>query len=68
MTTITIKNTPKLDKLEFDDLDELVENYFLSRDRILVQEIESTDLPNDVKVSIENSKQLGREELFDFGK
>ncbi|MDI9337489.1 MAG: hypothetical protein QM539_03585 [Alphaproteobacteria bacterium] len=66
MTTLTIKKDIKLNKLNFNDIDELLEAILFSYPKIVLNEIEYHDLPESSKELIKKSKSLGKEDLYNF--
>lgn len=66
MTTITIQNGDELSKNVFKSFEDLIEEYFKLKGKILLQEIDIDDLPDSIQQSIYKSKELGTEDLIDF--
>lgn len=65
MTTITIKNGT-LKKTVFQTVEDFIESYYESKDMVVLQQINSEDLSADSQKAIEESKEKGLNDLFDF--
>ena len=65
MTTITIKNGT-LKKTVFQTIEDLIESYYESKDMVVLQQINFEDLSADSQKAIEESKEKGLNDLFDF--
>ncbi len=66
MTTITIKNGIDLPQTQFDNISELIDVYFAERGKIILEEINPSELPKQVQEDLEYSKTLGKDELYNF--
>ena len=66
MTTITIQNGDKLSKNVFKSFEDLIDEYFKLKGKVLLQEIDIDDLPKSIQQSIHKSKEMGAEDLIDF--
>lgn len=66
MATITVNNTEDLQQTQFETISELIEVYFSDRGKVVLEEINIDDLPQQIQNDLKHSKSLGKDELYDF--
>ncbi len=66
MTTITIENGEKLSRTVFKTFDDLIEEYYASKDIVLLHQINFEDLVEESQEAIEKSRKMGKSNLLDF--
>ena len=66
MTTIKIKERIPLQRKEYETADEFIETYLSFRKKVVLREVDESNLPDEVKNDLAESRQLGSEGLHDF--
>ena len=66
MTTIKIKERLPLQRKDYETDDEFIETPPSSRKKVILREVNESNLPDEVKNDLAESRQLGSEDLHDF--